>query len=56
MTTKNLSRPIYRDGRLVGYTPAASPHRRLVALVRDALRVPWDEAARVVRQLTRRPA
>jgi hypothetical protein len=51
MAKRNYSRPIYEDGRIVGYTPAASPFRRLVAILRDNLRLTTERAEKLAREL-----
>lgn len=58
MATSDYSRPIYRgrgrDRRVVGYTPAASPYRRLVAILRDHLPgMTTARAERLARELRR---
>ena len=47
---KNWSRPIYRDGNIVGYTPAASPLECLVAVVRAGSGMTRVKAVRFIRR------
>ena len=50
MAKKNWSRPIYRDGNIVGYTPAASPWECLVAVVRAGSDMTRVKAVRFIRR------